>query len=60
MWLRLLLQAAMDSFAAETLERLRDASGAELEAFVLNASSPQIVELSTRVGYPADVRFSSD
>lgn len=50
-------QAAMDAFAAETLEKLRDAGGAELEAVVLNASSPQIVELSARVGYPTDVRL---
>lgn len=54
--LLLLLQAALDAFAAETLERLRDAGGAELEALILNASSPQIVELSARIGYPADVR----
>lgn len=51
----LLPQAALDAFAAETLEKLRDAGGAELEALVLNASSPQIVELSARIGYPADV-----
>lgn len=50
-------QAAMDAFAAETLEKLRDAGGAELEAVVLNASSPQIAELSARVGYPTDVRL---
>ncbi|OEH73726.1 hypothetical protein cyc_00686 [Cyclospora cayetanensis] len=47
-------RAAIDAFAAETLERLKDAGGAELEAFVLNASSPQIVELAARVGYPTD------
>lgn len=45
----------MDAFAAETLERLRDAGGAELEAVVLNSSSPEIAELSARVGCPTDV-----
>ncbi|KAL8433913.1 hypothetical protein ACSSS7_003518 [Eimeria intestinalis] len=47
-------RAAMDAFAAETLEKLRDAGGEELEAVVLNASSPQIAELAARIGCPAD------
>lgn len=48
----------MDAFAGETLEKLRDAGGAELEAVVLNPSSPQILELAARIGYPTDVRHS--
>ncbi|KAL8448312.1 hypothetical protein Emed_003842 [Eimeria media] len=47
-------RAAMDAFAAETLEKLRDAGGDELEAVVLNASSPQIAELAARIGCPTD------
>ncbi|KAL8433062.1 hypothetical protein Efla_006261 [Eimeria flavescens] len=47
-------RAAMDAFAAETLERLRDAGGSELKAVVLNASSPQIAALAARIGCPTD------
>ncbi|CDJ45910.1 hypothetical protein EBH_0010190 [Eimeria brunetti] len=47
-------RAALDAFAAETLHRLRDAGGDQLEALVLNASSPQILNLSAQIGYPPD------
>lgn len=46
----------IDAFADAVLDSLKGAGGAELEACVLNAKSPKIIELSAALGYPTDVR----